>query len=159
MTFLVPFLPFVIDFFSAAGAFFSSGVQAQMHTTLGAFFEENAQVLRSLYIGLILFLVAKITFESVAPDYIRRYEDVPDMRKKLMEERRLALEVEERAYAAKLSTRLDTALAAMATEDVTYFYQRTCVSIIFVAALSFLLIPAAIRFGMIFASFVSEFFN
>lgn len=157
MTLLVPFLPFAIDLFAVLAAFSHLGEQSQIPTALEEFLVSNTRTLQSLYIGLVLFLVAKIAFEALAPDYIRRYEDVPDMRKKLMEERRLALDVDERAYANMLSTRLDGALEAMRVEDISYLRQRTFISSVFVTAFAFLLVPPIIRFVKILSSLVTSF--
>lgn len=134
MTFLVPFLPFFVDFLNYITVLskrlsLNDSLPALIH-----WIETNSQTFRLLYVGLIFFLIAKLSFEILAPDHIRRYEDAPDMRRKLMEDKRVALEVGENDYAAHISRRLSRALADMLTQDSSQVVKRAFVSFLFFVA-------------------------
>ncbi len=157
MVFLVPFLPFLIDFLDNVVGTIEFIENAFDRDSLSAWVENNRQTLMTMYLGLGFFLLSRIVFEIACPKSIKNHDDPDQYIVDILNKMKLSKEVEEHDKYEYFRHRLNK------YEDTRFRYRennqllRLILSIGFIISILLLVLPPLNKFISIFLDYLSPF--
>lgn len=147
LAFVVPFLPFIIDILGVlTGPLESFANLTNFAEPVRDWFLNNREAVVVFYIGLASFVIGSILFNIFAPKSIKEFSDHDAIRRSIMNDKKLAIQVRENEYARVLSDRLEQVLEMEKIQDDEKTWARLFITFFFALSIFCLVTPPVVKF-------------
>ena len=157
MVFLVPFLPFAIDFLDNVVGTIEFVEKAVDTDTLSAWVENNRRTLMTMYLGLGFFLLSRIVFEIACPKSIKMHDDSDQYIVDILNKMKLSEEVNDYERYHYFRRRLDKFERIDVRYEENAKRLRFMLSIGFIISILLLVFPPLGKFIRIFFDYLWPF--
>ncbi len=157
MVFLVPFLPFAIDFLEQVVEAIEFTERAVNTKVLSKWVENNRHTLTTMYLGLSIFLVSRILFEITCPKNVKNYDDSDHCIVSTLSKMKISKEAHSEEAHRFFEHRLENLMEIKAEDTRDSEPLRCLLSIGFIVSTSLLVLPPLGKFIRIFLDYLWPF--
>jgi hypothetical protein len=156
-SFLIPFLPFIIDVLDDVVSAVGYAEGFIKTDVLSSLVEKNRNVVMTMYLGLFLFLVSRISFEIICPKPIKEHDDLEENIVDILVKMKLSKEAGDDKRYDVFRKRLDQLDKERHYLTQAYSGTRMIISLGFIFSILMLVSPAIWKFIRIFADYLWPF--